>query len=64
MPHPSPLPNQIAQRSLAGIVTYWALNLALVGAEARWHILSRLTLYDLSQIKIFAPLLGKLLHPF
>lgn len=45
------------------MAAYWALNLALVGAEARWHVLTRLTMYDINQFKTLAPLIIKLLHP-
>lgn len=60
MPHLTP---PAFQRSVYGVVAYWALNLVLVGAEARWHILTRLTLYDISQLKTLGSLLVKLAHP-
>jgi hypothetical protein len=45
-----------------GVVVYWALNAGLIVAEARWHLLYRLTVWDLSQLKPYAPMLGKLFH--
>lgn len=34
-----------------GAMAYLALNLLLVAAEARWHILAKLTLLDAAEIK-------------
>jgi hypothetical protein len=45
-----------------GLVVYWALNAGLIVAEARWHVLYRLTIWDLSALKSLAPVLGKLFH--
>jgi len=41
---------------------YWLLNLILVGAEARWHLLYRLTLWDIATLRALAPTFGRLIH--
>ncbi len=43
-----------------GMVVYWTLNAGLLLAEARWHILTRLTLWDISQIHSMIPGLAHL----
>lgn len=48
--------NRVLARCTYGLVAYWTLNAILVLAEARWHVLYRLTLWDIS-------LLRTLLHP-
>ena len=45
-----------------GLAFYWTLNACLVVAEARWHLLYKLTVWDLSQIKPMLPVLAKLIH--
>jgi hypothetical protein len=45
-----------------GLVTYCALNFAVLAAEARWHVLTKLTLYDVAQIKTLLPMIARLLH--
>jgi hypothetical protein len=46
-----------------GTVAYLGLNVVLLAAEARWHLLYRLMLWDVSELKTFGFLLGKTLHP-
>jgi hypothetical protein len=46
-----------------GAASYLGLNLVLLIAEARWHFVWRLMLWDISEMKTFASLLGKTLHP-
>lgn len=43
---------------LAGIA-YLTLNFLLVGAEARWHILYRLTMWDAAELKTFVSLISR-----
>ena len=52
----------IAGRSTLGIVTYCTLNALIIAAEARWHLLYRLTLWDLSQIRTLIILIARLIH--
>jgi hypothetical protein len=54
--------HRTAQRSAYGILVYWALNGTLLFAEAQWHVLSRLTAWDIGQFSSLVPLLGKLAH--
>jgi hypothetical protein len=54
--------NRLAAGSFYGAAAYWAVNLALVAAEARWHVLYRLTLWDVSQIKALSAILERLIH--
>ena len=46
-----------------GAASYFGLNVVLLIAEARWHIVYHLLLWDVSEMKTFAFLLGKTLHP-
>jgi hypothetical protein len=50
-------PTRIASRFLFGTVAYWTLNVALVAEEIRWHLLYRLTLWDISQLKAIGPVI-------
>lgn len=59
--HAGPL-KRIASRFAYGAAIYWALNIALLAAELRWHILSRLTVWDIEQFKSLAPIFEKLTH--
>ena len=54
--------SRLGPRCAFGVAVYWMLNVGLLFAEARWHVLSRLTVFDIEQIKILAPQLGKLVH--
>lgn len=45
-----------------GTLAYLVVNLGLVAAELQWHLLYRLTLWDVSQFRSLAPLVGKLIH--
>jgi len=58
-----PARGRIVQRSAYGMAAYWAANLALAGAEAHWHVLTRLTLLDLALLKSLAVMAGKTVHP-
>ncbi|MGA2761069.1 MAG: hypothetical protein ABSF08_12215 [Candidatus Cybelea sp.] len=46
-----------------GAASYFGLNVVLLIAEARWHLVWRLMLWDVSEMKTFGFLLGKTLHP-
>jgi hypothetical protein len=54
--------NRLISRWGYGVVTYWALNVILVGAEARWHLFARLASFDISELQTAVSLTGKLLH--
>jgi hypothetical protein len=51
MQHLARPPLRLRGRALYGFTAYWALNLGLLLAEVRWHVLSRLTLWDFSMIR-------------
>jgi hypothetical protein len=53
---------RIAPRLLYGSAAYWGANVALVAIEVRWHPLYRLTLWDIAQLKPYAPLLQHLVR--
>jgi hypothetical protein len=53
---------RLGPRCAFGVAAYWAANVGILFAEARWHVLSRLTLFDIGAIKAVAPELLKLLH--
>lgn len=50
------------ERLTYGGIVYLALNFLLVGAEARWHVLYRLTVLDASAIRTLVPLIAKIIH--
>lgn len=45
-----------------GGVAYLAVNFLLVGVEARWHVLYRLTMWDADALKTLLLLLAKTVH--
>jgi hypothetical protein len=49
-------------KSLYYVAAYWILNIALVLIEARWHVIYRLTLWDISEFEKLGPLFAKLAH--
>ena len=53
---------RLGPRCAFGVAAYWAVNLALLFAEVRWHVLSRLTLFDIAQLKIYGSVLAKLVQ--
>lgn len=53
---------RIGKRFAWGAGAYLALNLILVGAEARWHILARLTVWDISELKTLSSMLSQIMH--
>lgn len=50
-------------RSVYYVAGYWILNLVLVVAEARWHIIYKLTVWDIVQLRSLGPLFAQLAHP-
>jgi len=48
------LPGGIASRFAYGAIAYWGLNIALVIAEMRWHLLARLTAWDIAELVTLA----------
>jgi hypothetical protein len=46
-----------------GAASYFGVNVILLIAEARWHFVWRLMLWDVAEMKTFAFLLSKMLHP-
>jgi hypothetical protein len=55
--------NQLASRLTKIGTGYLGVNIVLLAAEARWHLIYHLTLWDVSEMKTFGFLLGKTLHP-
>jgi hypothetical protein len=45
-----------------GTLGYLAVNLVLMGAEAKWHLLYRLTVWDMSEMKLVAILISQSTH--
>jgi hypothetical protein len=46
-----------------GAASYLGINVVMLIAEARWHIVWRLMIWDVNEMKTFGFLLGKTLHP-
>jgi hypothetical protein len=55
-------PGRTTSRFALGAVAYWGLNAALLAEEVRWHLLYRLTIWDVSAIRSLLPLHGKTGH--
>ena len=53
---------RLGPRYAFGVAAYWALNVALLLAELRWHVLTKLTLFDIEQLKALGPTLSQLVH--
>jgi hypothetical protein len=53
---------RLGPRCAFGVAAYWAVNAALLLAELRWHVLTKLTLFDIQQIKALGPDLAQLIH--
>lgn len=52
----------MSRSGLSGIL-YVAANYVLVAAEAHWHVLYRLTAFDVAAFRALAPNLARLIHP-
>lgn len=55
-------PNRVASRFLYGSAAYWCLNVVLAVEEIKWHLIYRLTLWDISQLRAIGPLLLRAVH--
>jgi hypothetical protein len=53
---------RLGKRFAWGAAAYLALNFLLLAAEARWHILARLTVWDISELKTLGTMLSQLHH--
>jgi hypothetical protein len=53
---------RVGKRFAWGAGVYLALNFLLLAAEARWHILARLTVWDISELKTLSAMLGQTMH--
>ena len=53
---------RVGTRFAWGAGFYLALNFVLLLAEARWHIIARLTIWDIAELKTLATMLGQLMH--
>lgn len=53
---------RMARRFTYGAVVYWALNVILLAVELRWHVLYRLTVWDIEQLRTLAPIFAQLTH--
>jgi len=51
---------RLGKRFAWGATVYLALNFVLLIAEARWHILARLTVWDISELKTLTVMLAQL----
>jgi hypothetical protein len=54
---------RIAPFLARGGLAYFGVNLLLLAEEAHYHLIFRLMLWDVSQLKLFGFLLSKTLHP-
>ena len=58
---------RITKRVLSGLahgsLAYLGLNAILLVEEARFHLLYRLTVWDISELRLMGLLLGQKLHP-
>lgn len=43
--------NRLTARLTYGVTAYWTLNALLIAEEARWHLLCRLTIWDLATLR-------------
>jgi hypothetical protein len=41
-----------------GFVAYWTLNALLIAEEARWHLLYRLTIWDVAALRTLGLMLA------
>jgi hypothetical protein len=55
-------PKVIGSGWARGTLVYVALNVLIIVAEARWHFLYRLLLWDVSELRLFGFLMSKSLH--
>jgi hypothetical protein len=55
--------NHVGFRFGQGALAYVGLNVILVAAELRWHVITRLLIWDIAEIRLLVFLVGKSLHP-
>ena len=53
---------RLGDRFAWGSGIYLVLNFMLLIAEVRWHVLARLTAWDISELKTLTVMLGQLAH--
>ncbi|MFZ1018552.1 MAG: hypothetical protein WAN39_11845 [Candidatus Cybelea sp.] len=51
--------NQFLSRLGQGAIGYVGVNLLLLAAEAKWHLIYRLMLWDISEMKTLGVLVGQ-----
>ncbi|HEY6325525.1 MAG TPA: hypothetical protein VIW73_03275 [Candidatus Cybelea sp.] len=51
---------RVGTRFAWGAGAYLALNFLLLVVEARWHVLARLTVWDISELKTLTAMLAQL----
>jgi hypothetical protein len=54
--------NRPGFRPVYYVAAYWVLNIGLVVAEAKWHLIFRLMIWDLTQLRALG-FFGQLAHP-
>jgi hypothetical protein len=52
---------RLGKRFAWGAGIYLAINFLLVAAEARWHILARLTVWDINELKTAGTMLSQIM---
>jgi hypothetical protein len=62
MEHLMRVPKWFGSRYAWGAGFYLALNFLLLAAEARWHLLYQLTVWDISELKTLALLVSQGVH--
>lgn len=51
---------RVGKRFAWGAGVYLTLNFVLLAVEAQWHVLARLTVWDISELKTLTMMLGQL----
>ncbi|HVR46035.1 MAG TPA: hypothetical protein VMT95_05310 [Candidatus Binatia bacterium] len=51
---------RVGKRFAWGAGVYLALNFVLLVVEAQWHVLARLTVWDISELKTLTAMLAQL----
>lgn len=59
----APARRRFVSRFTHGFIIYWALNGLLLLEEARWHLLYRLTIWDIAQIRTLGLMIAHVHHP-
>lgn len=53
---------RLGKRFAWGAAGYLTINFLLLAVEARWHILAKLTVWDISELKTLSSMLVQTLH--